>query len=284
MGYNEKLINDEQGGMARLLEVMRALRDPEKGCSWDIEQDFASIAPYTIEEAYEVADAIERKDWSELKNELGDLLLQTVYHTQIASEAALFTFDDVANSISDKMVARHPHVFGAESRDKSTEQQTADWESIKAKERAMRAKQGVLEDVALALPALMRAAKLQTRAARVGFDWPNISQVLDKIQEETQELIEAKQTLDQNRVVEEYGDLLFVFVNLGRHLKVNPEEALRAANTKFTRRFQYIEDELAKQGLSPEQSNLNDMDKLWNDVKEVERNGPNKTEPSNSGA
>mgnify|MGYP001305724927 FL=1 len=273
MGYNEKLINDEQGGMARLLEVMRALRDPEKGCSWDIEQDFASIAPYTIEEAYEVADAIERKDWSELKNELGDLLLQTVYHTQIASEAALFTFDDVANSISDKMVARHPHVFGAESRDKSTEQQTADWESIKAKERAMRAKQGVLEDVALALPALMRAAKLQTRAARVGFDWPNISQVLDKIQEETQELIEAKQTLDQNKVVEEYGDLLFVFVNLGRHLKVNAEEALRAANTKFTRRFQYIEDELAKQGLSPEQSNLNDMDKLWNDVKEVERNG-----------
>ena len=273
MGYNEKLINDEQGGMARLLEVMRVLRDPEKGCSWDIEQDFASIAPYTIEEAYEVADAIERKDWSELKNELGDLLLQTVYHTQIASEAALFTFDDVANSISDKMVARHPHVFGAESRDKSTEQQTADWESIKTKERALRAKQGVLEDVALALPALMRAAKLQTRAARVGFDWPNISQVLDKIQEETQELIEAKQTLDQNKVVEEYGDLLFVFVNLGRHLKVNAEEALRAANTKFTRRFQYIEDELAKQGLSPEQSNLNDMDKLWNDVKEVERNG-----------
>ncbi len=273
MGYNEKLINDEQGGMARLLEVMRALRDPEEGCSWDIEQDFASIAPYTIEEAYEVADAIERKDWSELKNELGDLLLQTVYHTQIASEAALFTFDDVANSISDKMVARHPHVFGAESRDKSTEQQTADWESIKTKERALRAKQGVLEDVALALPALMRAAKLQTRAARVGFDWPNISQVLDKIQEETQELIEAKQTLDQNKVVEEYGDLLFVFVNLGRHLKVNAEEALRAANTKFTRRFQYIEDELAKQGLSPEQSNLNDMDKLWNDVKEVERNG-----------
>mgnify|MGYP006061725181 FL=1 len=130
MGYNEKLINDEQGGMARLLEVMRALRDPEEGCSWDIEQDFASIAPYTIEEAYEAADAIERQDWSELKNELGDLLLQTVYHTQIASEAALFTFDDVANAISDKMVARHPHVFGAESRDKSAEQQTADWESL----------------------------------------------------------------------------------------------------------------------------------------------------------
>lgn len=273
MGYNEKLINDEQGGMARLLEVMRALRDPEEGCSWDIEQDFASIAPYTIEEAYEVADAIERQDWSELKNELGDLLLQTVYHTQIASEAALFTFDDVANAISDKMVARHPHVFGAESRDKSAEQQTADWENIKATERATKSKQGVLEDVALALPALMRAAKLQKRAARVGFDWPNISQVLDKIQEETQELVEAKKTLTQTEVVEEYGDLMFVMVNLGRHLKVDAEEALRGANMKFTRRFQYIENELARQGLSPEKSNLNDMDRLWNDAKKVERNG-----------
>ena len=273
MGYNEKLINDEQGGMARLLEVMRALRDPEEGCSWDIEQDFASIAPYTIEEAYEVADAIERQDWSELKNELGDLLLQTVYHTQIASEAALFTFDDVANAISDKMVARHPHVFGAESRDKSAEQQTADWESIKATERATKSKQGVLEDVALALPALMRATKLQKRAARVGFDWPNISQVLDKIQEETQELVEAKKTLTQTEVVEEYGDLMFVMVNLGRHLKVDAEEALRGANMKFTRRFQYIENELARQGLSPEKSNLNDMDRLWNDAKKVERNG-----------
>jgi ATP diphosphatase len=273
MGYNEKLINDEQGGMARLLEVMRALRDPEQGCSWDIEQDFASIAPYTIEEAYEVADAIERQDWSELKNELGDLLLQTVYHTQIASEAALFTFDDVANAISDKMVARHPHVFGAESRDKSAEQQTADWESIKATERATKSKQGVLEDVALALPALMRAAKLQKRAARVGFDWPNISQVLDKIQEETQELVEAKKTLTQTEVVEEYGDLMFVMVNLGRHLKVDAEEALRGANMKFTRRFQYIENKLARQGLSPEKSNLNDMDRLWNDAKKVERNG-----------
>jgi ATP diphosphatase len=272
MGYNEKLINDEQGGMARLLEVMRALRDPEEGCSWDIEQDFASIAPYTIEEAYEVADAIERQDWSELKNELGDLLLQTVYHTQIASEAALFTFDDVANAISDKMVARHPHVFGAESRDKSAEQQTADWESIKATERATKSKQGVLEDVALALPALMRAAKLQKRAARVGFDWPNISQVLDKIQEETQELVEAKKTLTQTEVVEEYGDLMFVMVNLGRHLKVDAEEALRGANMKFTRRFQYIENELARQGLSPEKSNLNDMDRLWNDAKKVECN------------
>ena len=273
MGYNEKLINDEQGGMARLLEVMRALRDPEDGCPWDIEQDFASIALYTIEEAYEVADAIERQDWSELKNELGDLLLQTVYHTQIASEAALFTFDDVANAISDKMVARHPHVFGAESRDKSAEQQTADWENIKATERATKLKKGVLEDVALALPALMRAAKLQKRAARVGFDWPNISQVLDKIQEETQELVEAKKTLTQTEVVEEYGDLMFVMVNLGRHLKVDAEEALRGANMKFTRRFQYIENELARQGLSPEKSNLNDMDRLWNDAKKVERNG-----------
>jgi len=271
MGYNEKLINDAHGGLARLLEVMQALRDPEKGCPWDIEQDFASIAPYTIEEAYEVADAIQRQDWPELRAELGDLLLQTVYHTQMASEADLFTFDDVANAISDKMVARHPHVFGTESRDKSAEQQTADWESIKATERAAKAKKGVLDDVALALPALMRAVKLQKRAARVGFDWPDISQVLDKIEEEAHELAEAKDILTQAEVVEEYGDLMFVMVNFGRHLKVDAEEALRAANAKFTRRFQYIETELAKQGRSPKESNLTEMDNLWNHAKKAER-------------
>ena len=164
MPYDEKLINNPSGGMPRLVEIMRALRDPKTGCPWDIEQDFASIAPYTIEEAYEVAEAIEQQDWQDLKAELGDLLLQTVYHTQMASEAKLFDFDDVANAISDKMVARHPHVFGTESREKSAQQQTADWEAIKADERAARAKQGTLDDVALALPALMRAIKLQKRA------------------------------------------------------------------------------------------------------------------------
>ena len=270
MGYDEKLINDANGGIARLLEIMRTLRDPEIGCPWDIEQDFASIAPFTIEEAYEVADAIDRQDWSELKNELGDLLLQTAYHTQMASEAGLFTFDDVVNAISDKMVSRHPHVFGSKNREKSAEQQAKDWEDIKEMERASKTKEGVLDDVALALPALMRALKLQKRAARVGFDWPNISLVLDKIQEEAYELAEARQNMNHVEVEEEYGDLMFVMVNFGRHLKVDAEAALRAANAKFSRRFRYIEDQLAKQGISPEQSNLDDMESLWNEAKKIE--------------
>ena len=270
MGYDEKLINDANGGIARLLEIMRTLRDPEIGCPWDIEQDFASIAPFTIEEAYEVADAIDRKDWSELKTELGDLLLQTAYHTQMASEAGLFTFDDVVNAISDKMVSRHPHVFGSKNREKSAEQQAKDWEDIKEMERASKTKEGVLDDVALALPALMRALKLQKRAARVGFDWPNISLVLDKIQEEAYELAEARQNMNHVEVEEEYGDLMFVMVNFGRHLKVDAEAALRAANAKFSRRFRYIEDQLAKQGISPEQSNLDDMESLWNEAKKIE--------------
>ena len=246
MPYDEKLVNDPKGGMPRLIEVMRALRDPDTGCPWDIEQDFASIAPYTIEEAYEVADAIERQDWQDLKAELGDLLLQTVYHTQMASEEKLFDFDDVANAISDKMVARHPHVFGDESREKSADQQTADWEAIKAAERAEKAKQGTLDGVALALPALMRAIKLQKRAARVGFDWPEIDQVLEKMLEESHELNDAKSNLSQAEIEEEFGDLLFVMVNFGRHLKIDAEEALRSANAKFTRRFKHIEQSLAE--------------------------------------
>ena len=181
---DDALIQDPQGGMPRLLEIMRRLRDPEAGCPWDIEQDFSTIAPYTIEEAYEVADAIERQDWGELKGELGDLLFQSVFHAQMAQEAGLFDFDDVANTMSDKMVARHPHVFGAESRDKSPEQQTRDWEAIKAAERAEKAQKGALDGVAVGLPALLRAFKLQKRAARVGFDWPETEQVLDKIAEE----------------------------------------------------------------------------------------------------
>ena len=196
MAYDEDLIKNPKGGMPRLIEIMRALRDPDAGCPWDIEQTFATIAPYTIEEAYEVADAIERENWSELRGELGDLLLQSVYHTQMAAEAGLFDFNDVANDISDKMVARHPHVFGDESRDKSADQQTQDWEKIKAAERAAKKRGGVLDDVALGLPALMRAVKLQKRAARVGFDWPDISMVVDKIVEEARELSEAQAESD----------------------------------------------------------------------------------------
>lgn len=267
MPYDKNLIKNPNGGMDRLIEIMRALRDPDHGCPWDIEQNFATIAPYTIEEAYEVADAIDRQAWDELRGELGDLLLQSVYHTQMATEAGLFDFDDVVNDISDKMVHRHPHVFGDESRDKSADQQTQDWEKIKAAERASKAKSGVLDDVAIGLPALMRAVKLQKRAARVGFDWPDIANVLDKMQEEANELVEARDTLTQADITEEYGDLLFVMANLGRHLGVDPEEALRAANTKFTRRFQFIEQKLAENGKHPSQSNLEEMDALWDQAK-----------------
>lgn len=270
---SDDLVHDPAGGMPRLLEIMRRLRDPDTGCPWDIEQDFASIAPYTIEEAYEVADAIERQAWDELQGELGDLLLQTVYHTQMGAEAGLFTFDSVANAIADKMVARHPHVFGDESRDKSAEQQTRDWEAIKAAERKARAAHGVLDDVAVGLPALTRAVKLQKRAARVGFDWPHIGQVVDKIAEEAGELAEARASLTQAEIEEEFGDLLFVVANLARHLNVDPETALRAANAKFTRRFRAIEAALAADGRTPEDSDLAEMDALWDAAKAAERTG-----------
>jgi ATP diphosphatase len=270
---DDALIHDPNGGMPRLLEIMRRLRDPEAGCPWDIAQDFDSIAPYTIEEAYEVADAIERKDWRELEGELGDLLLQTVYHTQMGTEAGHFSFDSVVRNISDKMVARHPHVFGDESREKSAEQQVQDWEKIKAAERAGKAQTRTLDGVAIGLPALMRAVKLQKRAARVGFDWPDTSHVIDKIVEEAGELVEARQTLSQTEITEEFGDLLFVVANLARHLNIDPEEALRAANAKFTRRFAAVEDALKARGKTPAQSDLAEMDALWDQVKAAEKAG-----------
>ncbi|QBY00348.1 nucleoside triphosphate pyrophosphohydrolase [Rhodophyticola sp. CCM32] len=264
---SDTLVQDPEGGLPRLLEIMRRLRDPETGCPWDIEQSFQTIAPYTIEEAYEVADAIDRNAWGELEGELGDLLLQVVYHAEIGAERGLFDFGSVANAISDKMVARHPHVFGSESRDKSAEQQTRDWEQIKAAERAGRAKPGVLDDVALNLPALMRAEKLQKRAARVGFDWPHIGHVVAKIAEEAGELAEARDHLPPEKIAEEMGDLLFVMANLSRHLKVDPEQALRGANAKFTRRFAYIEAALAEAGKRPADSDLDEMDALWDAAK-----------------
>ena len=267
----DDLINDETAGITRLLQIMARLRDPETGCPWDIEQDFDSIAPYTIEEAYEVADAIERRDFVELEGELGDLLLQAVYHAQIAKEAGHFTFQSVVRTISNKMVARHPHVFGDDNRDKSAEQQVADWEAIKATERAGRAQRGTLDGVAIGLPALLRAEKLQKRAARVGFDWPSTDQVLDKIVEEAGELVAARDTLTQAEVFEEYGDLMFVMANLGRHLGIAPEDALRAANAKFTRRFEGVEARLAEQGKTPSESDLAEMDALWDAVKAEEK-------------
>ena len=265
---DDALINDPQGGMPRLLAIMRALRDPEGGCPWDLEQSFATIAPYTIEEAFEVADVIEREAWDELKGELGDLLFQSVFHAQIAADRGMFTFDDVANAIADKMVARHPHVFGDESNAKSAEQQTRDWEAVKAAERANRAETGVLDGVAPGLPALTRAVKLQNRAARVGFDWPETDQVLDKIIEEAGELRAAT---DPAHREEEFGDLMFVMANLARHLKIDPEAALRAANQKFIRRFGAVEAALAERGKRPEDSDLAEMDALWDAAKVAEK-------------
>ncbi len=268
---SDALIHDPQGGMPRLLAIMRRLRDPNTGCPWDIEQTFATIAPYTIEEAYEVADAIERQAWGELQSELGDLLFQSVFHAQMAEDAGLFAFDDVVRAIADKMVARHPHVFGDESRDKSAEQQTVDWERVKAAERADKAETGVLDGVAVGLPALLRAVKLQKRAARVGFDWPSTDEVLDKIVEESRELVEARDTLTEAEQFEEFGDLLFVMANLGRHLNIDPEAALRAANAKFTRRFRHIEAALAATGRKPDDSDLAEMDALWDAAKAAEK-------------
>ena len=265
---SRQLDADQGDQMQRLREIMRRLRDPKTGCPWDIEQNFATIAPYTIEEAHEVADAIDRQAWGELPGELGDLLLQVVYHAQMAEEAGLFGFDDIAAAISDKMIARHPHVFGNDNREKSAEQQTADWEKIKAAERGPAR---VLDGVALGLPALTRAVKLQKRAARVGFDWPSTDEVVAKIVEEAAELVEARTTLTEAEVAEEFGDLMFVMANLARHLSVDPEAALRAANTKFTRRFNRIEDWLAEAGKIPAQSDLAEMDALWNRAKAEEK-------------
>lgn len=264
---NDDLLHAKNGGIERLLYIMRRLRDPDTGCPWDIEQSFSSIAPYTIEEAYEVADAIARGDMADLKEELGDLLLQTVYHTAIGEEEGLFTFHTVADAISDKMVARHPHVFGDQSRDKTAEQQTIDWETIKATERAQADQTRTLDGVALGLPALTRAVKLQKRAARVGFDWPDVEQVLDKIREEIDELKEAESAAHRH---EELGDLMFVMANLARHLTIDPEQALRDANQKFTRRFNRIEDKLQQDGRTPSHSDLAEMDALWNAVKQEE--------------
>ena len=263
---------DTNARLSRLLEIMARLRDPETGCPWDIEQTYASIVPYTIEEAYEVADAIDQNDMTELEGELGDLLLQVVYYTQMGSEDGYFTFDSVIDNISNKMVHRHPHVFGDWNRDKTASQQTLDWEKIKASERATKndTKMRTLDGIAKNLPALTRAVKLQKRAARVGFDWPEAIRVLEKIKEECAELVEAKGTMPYAKQVEEFGDLMFVLANLGRQLEIDPEEALRGANRKFQRRFEYIEDALETDGKTHTQSDLIEMDKLWDEAKAMD--------------
>ena len=263
---DDPLIHDPEGGLPRLAAIMARLRAPDGGCPWDLEQDFDSIAPYTIEEAYEVADAIARKDWQGLKGELGDLMFQSVYHARMAEEAGHFTLADVVRAISDKMIARHPHVFG-EAVVKDAEAQTHAWEAVKAAERAGRSQTGVLDDVPLGHVGLTRAVKLQKRAARVGFDWPDVAQVVDKIAEEARELTEAP----PEARFEEYGDLLFVMANLARHLDIDPEAALRAANDKFVRRFRFIEAALAVEGRRPEDSDLAEMDALWDAAKRAEK-------------
>lgn len=272
---SDKLVHDSSAGIDRLVEIMRRLRDKENGCPWDVEQTFATIYPYTIEEAYEVGDAIEREAWGELRGELGDLLFQSVFHAQMANEAGLFDFQDVVQAISDKMVSRHPHVFGAEGNDFSADDQVDRWEEVKAAERAAKAETRVLDGVAVGLPALLRAVKLQKRAARVGFDWPSTDQVIDKIREESEELVEARDKLTQDEVEEEMGDLLFVVANLARHLGVEPEGALRKANAKFVRRFNKIEDSLAAIGKTPEQSNLEEMDMFWDKAKAEDKAAKN---------
>jgi len=261
--------------LARLIAIMAALRDPVAGCPWDREQTFASIAPYTVEEAYEVADAVERGDMSELKEELGDLLLQVVFHARMAQEAGAFAFEDVAQAICDKMIRRHPHVFG-QAAHRDAAQQTAAWEAIKAQERAAKPKAAasVLDGVALSLPGLTRAAKLTARAARVGFDWNGPGQVIEKLHEELAELEVEIAAGDLDKTRDELGDLLFVCANLARKLDVEPEDALRAANAKFTRRFHAIEAALAADGRAPAQSDLAEMDALWDAAKRAERERP----------
>ena len=259
-----------------LLAVMARLRDKDSGCPWDVKQSFATIAPYTIEEAYEVAEAIAREDLEALKEELGDLLLQVVYHAQMASEDGRFDFADVADAIARKMIRRHPHVFGDADRNAFLSENM--WQRIKDEERAERGvpKSGSgLDEVALALPALTRAVKLQKRAAEVGFDWPNLGPVVAKAEEEIAELKVAIAERDggpgrTKRVAEEFGDLLFVMANIARHLKLDPEAALRSANDKFVLRFKSIEAPLAKYGRKPEDATLEEMDQLWDEAKAAE--------------
>lgn len=268
--------------ISRLIEIMARLRDPETGCPWDVEQDFSSIAPYTIEEAYEVADAIERDDMVDLKEELGDLLLQPVYHAQLAAEAGHFDFDDVVLGITQKLLRRHPHVFGDEDARKAKSAKHV-WERIKAEEAAEKAVErkalgqemsaaSILDNVPGGLPALTRAEKLQTKAAKVGFDWPDLQPVMDKIEEEWSELgaeIENRNMDNAAKVAEEFGDFLFSVVNLGRHLGIDPEHALRQTNAKFVRRFHHIEGRLSAEKRDIDSASLEEMEAIWQSAKGV---------------
>jgi len=262
-----------------LLSLMARLRDPETGCAWDRKQDFNSLIPYTIEEAYEVADAIERNDFQDLRSELGDLLLQVVFHSRIAEERGLFDFEQVAAAIGEKLIRRHPHVFAGVTF-ASDEQRQQAWEEAKAQERrqkeAEQKTESVLAGVAKSLPALVECEKIQNRAASHGFDWPDTEPVFDKVREELHEVHEAWQSGDQAHIQEEVGDLLLVVVNLARHLKVNPEIALREATKKFTRRFNYIEKRVEASGRTLRDCELAELDGLWGEAKRVQSKGFNR--------
>jgi ATP diphosphatase len=264
--------------IARLIEIMAALRTPGTGCPWDLEQSFKTVAPYTIEEAYEVADAIARGDLAELKDELGDLLLQVVYHAQMAQEDGAFDFGDVVEGITAKMIRRHPHVF-ADAEGRTAQAIKGMWERIKAQEKEAKAEsgaaaaEGALAGVPVALPALTRALKLQEKASRVGFDWNDPRAVLAKIREEADEIEAELEAADRQPAAEEVGDLLFAVVNLARHIGADPEDVLRATSRKFERRFAAIERALAAQGKTPKQSTLTEMDALWDQAKEAEKAG-----------
>ncbi|WP_417429433.1 nucleoside triphosphate pyrophosphohydrolase [Kiloniella sp.] len=271
---NKKIPDTNKDGIRRLIDLMKDLRDPDGGCPWDIEQNFRTIAPYTIEEAYEVADAIEKNDPASIKDELGDLLLQVVYHAQIAKDENLFEFEDVAQAITEKMISRHPHVYGDISHDNVEEQKLA-WEELKRKERE--AKQGkeeesVLDGITVGLPAATRAIKLQNRAAKVGFDWPDIAPVIDKIHEEIDELKEvilSEKKIDYDRAEDELGDVLFSVVNLARHLKIDPEQALRRTNQKFENRFRNVEKTIKDRDLNINDTSLEYMENIWIKSKQI---------------
>ncbi len=264
----------------RLIDIMAALRTPDTGCGWDLAQTFETIAPYTIEEAYEVADAIARGDIADLRDELGDLLLQVAFHARIAEEKGAFDFGGVVEAITQKMIRRHPHVFG-DAGDLPSHEVPALWARIKAQEKAAKAAasdagdqaSGLLDDIPLALPGLSRAVKLQNKASSVGFDWNEIRLVLDKIREETSEVEAALDSGEPDAVEDEIGDLLFAAANLARHAGIDPESAVRRANAKFERRFRFIERELARQGVAPGTATLAEMDALWNAAKSGEKSG-----------
>ena len=261
--------------LARLITIMRQLRDPQQGCPWDVQQTFESIAPYTIEEAYEVADAIANGDVNDIRDELGDLLLQVVFHARMAEEAALFSFDDVVEAISDKMIRRHPHVFGDGTADNADAVRKT-WEEIKAEEKAAKSKaaadaspDSLMNDIPLTLPGLSRAVKIQNRAARIGFDWPDIEPVFDKLHEEIDEVRAAITSGAKDEMEDEVGDLLFVVANIARHLKIDPEKAVRRTNGKFIARFKHVETLAAQSG--KDDLTLEELEAFWQSAKKAEK-------------